>query len=652
MMQFMARMRSETTFRPKEICHHVVRAAFDYSNVENSPIRPIIDKAVVLLIDTPKNTPKCKASTQIARDTVSVHGTAEKDGDDDDNDNNEEAEATKDDDGTIMTEEVYNALIEEMGINYGDYMIHAEMKKVPARMTPTMVWRSNNLKWQLNSMIVSSLLTNVTVPRGRVLIVDDGVMFGDPYAYPRLRRRIMDEYAFHDRSEYEKEMLVSFLVAHTLNMRYVLHHDGKYKRMPESGIGEADVKFGNYITREADGERNPVRRYIVVSQDTDIPFILLAHMRRLVNPETGLIDDDIEVWVDSQTPSDKARGHNRAYRFVNIKRLYYAIIEFFRVEYPCVVNPIETLLFMVNALNTDFTSRLGHKCLGITRRLVWNVFSETHYTAATPIDLGYVLFGKKKDRSKTLHYSPKARGLLAGDAIRVVYNEETNEYRMVLDMARCELFLYLLCQVTPVADMTKLKMLTPVKPSYYYADADILLIQVADLMRTIVDNRNEQTATQNNSVQTLILGKSFIVPQKNTQQPQTKSAIGPAVRFTPTDTHRYYDKTVMAKLATKEIPAMYSIPTRAQMKARLCRLDWVLNYIQNGTVTRDFAASCYAPHLLDAERSRFGWLNKPLETSGTNVVNINSSYHTQSLDRVLMGEMPIRVHATVECDEL
>lgn len=653
MMQFMARMRSEATFRPKDICHHAVRAAFDYSNVENSPIRPIIDKAVVLLIDTPKNTPKCKASTQMARDTISVVTHIK--GDDDDEAEKETAVEEDDDrDGTIMTEDTYNALIKEMDLSYGDYMIHAEMKQVPARMTPTMVWRSNNLKWQLNSMIVSSLLKNVTVPRGRVLIIDDGVVFGDPQAYPRLRNRIIEEYAFHDRSEYEKELLVSFLISQTLNMRYVLHHDGKYKRMPESGIGEADLKFGNYITRESEAVKNPMRRYIVVSQDTDIPFILLAHMRRLINPETGRIDDDIEVWIDSQTPSDKARGHNRAYRFINVKRLYYAIIDFFRVEYPSVSNPIETLLFMVNALDTDFTNRLGHKCLGITRRLVWNVFSETHYKATTPEDLGYVVFGKKKDRSKTHHYSPKAYNLLAGDAISVVYNEESNEYRIVLDMARCELFLYLLCQITPVADMTKLKMLNATKPSFYYADPDVFLIQVADLMRTIETNRNEQSTTQNNSVQTLLMGKSFILPQKNTQQqqPSQKSAIGPAIRFTPTDTHRYYDKTVMSKLVNKEIPAMYGIPSRAQMRARLCRLDWVLNYIQNGTVTRDFAASCYTPHRLDPERSRFGWHNKPLETSGPNLVNINSSYHTQSLTQVLLGEMPIRVHATVECDEL
>lgn len=633
MMQFMARMRSETIFRPREVADHVVRAAFDYSNIDEREDRPVIKKAVVFLFDTSKNVPKCKASTQMSRDG---------DGD---------QEGEKDESDTIMNKELYDAMIEEMGLQHGDYMIHRDMKNVPARLTPTTIWRSNNLKWQLNSMVITAILKNMVVPKGKVVIVDDGVVFGDPYAYRRLRDQIIREYQFEDKSEYEKEMLVSFLVTHSLTMRYVLHHDGQFKRMPESGIGEADVKFGNYIMRESEGKRNPIRRYLIVSQDTDIPFILLAHMKRMIDPETGKIDDDIEIWVDTQTPSDKSKGNNRDYRYINIKGLYNAIIALFKEEYPTVSNPIETLLFMVNMLNTDFTTRLGDKYLGITRRVVWNVFSETHSQSKD----GYIQFSrKKKERSKVIHYPANACQLLTQDSIRVVYNEENLEHKIILDMAQCEKFLYLLCQLSPVDDMVKLKMIKSQSPRFYYADPDVLLIHVKDLSLLLASHKSQQEASQNQSTSILLGGKSFTVPSQPTQKEKTKSKkeIGPAISFTPTETQRYYDKTVMLSMCTKPIPAMYSVPSRGQMKARLCRLDWVLNYIQNGTVSKHASTSYDAALALDKDQSLYGWRSVPLDIEGKNMINLNSSYHTQSLSQVLLGNMPIRVCATKECDEL
>lgn len=634
MMQFLARMRSETTFRPREVSDHIVRAAFDYSNIDEREDRPVIKKAMVFLFDTAKNVPKCKATTQISRDTSGQDGE-------------------NDESSTIMTKELYDALLEEMSLQPGEYMIHNDMKKVPAKMTPTTVWRSNSLKWQLNSMVVTALLKNLVVPRGKVVVIDDGVVFGDPYAYRRLRDQIINEYHFEEKSDYEKEVLVSFLITHTLTMRYVLHHDGQFKRMPESGIGEADVKFGNYIMRESEGKRNPIRRYLIVSQDTDIPFILLAHMKRMIDPETGKVDNDLEIWVDTQTPTDKGRGITRDYRFVNIKGLYHAIIALFKEEYPTVENPIETFLFMVNMLATDFTNRLGDKYLGITRLVVWNTFSETHSQSKD----GYIVFSRqKKDRSKVVHFPVNAYQLLSGDAIKVVYNEETLEHRIILDMVQCEKFLYLLCQQAFVKDMIKLKAIQ--SKTYYYADHDNLLVHVKDLMLSIAAHKAKQIEEENQSTATLLGGKSFIVPQQSTQTKNVSSSsskktgsIGPAVSFTPTDTQRFYDKSVLATLCTKAIPEMYSIPTRTQMKARICRLDWVLNYIQNGTVSKHASTSYDASLPFDKDQSLYGWQSVPLDIEGNNLVNLNSSYHTQSLTQVLLGQMPIRAHATKECDD-
>lgn len=645
-MQFLAKMRSDTRFKPKDITDRVVRAAYDYSNIGDNPESPIIDKAVVLLIDTSKNVPKCKAATQIERDsgiTANVGGGGEEE--------EEESPEEKETGGSIMTKEVYESVLQEMGLNYGDFIIHYDMGKVPAQMTPTMIWRSNNLKWQLNSMIVSHLLKNVKVPRHKVMIIDDGVVFGDPDAYLHLRNKALDEYQFHDKSEYEKEMLVSFLVTHALTQRYVLHHDGQYKRLPESGIGEADVKFGNYIMRESDGRRNPIRRYLIVSQDTDSIFILLAHMKRLIDPKTGEIDADIEVWIDSQMPSDKAKGHSRPYRYVNVKALYYAIIELFKVEYPSVKSPIETLLFMVNALDTDFTPRLGGKYLGVTRLTMWNVFSETHHQPMDMKDPGYITFSRvKKERSKVIHYSNKTHHLLGNGTISVVQDEEANEYRIVIDMVKSEAFLYLLCQLKLVGDMIKLKMITTTKPQFYYSDPDVLLIHTRELLLTMKAYKEDDSNFQKNTT-TLLMGKKFVLPTEKSAK--STSDVGPSLFFTPKETQKYYDKAAMYTLTSKSvIPELYGIPTRAQMKGRLFRLYWVLNYLQNGTVSKHAATSYDALLPLDNSITRFGWTRKQLDTQGVNHVNLNSSYHVQSLGQVILGDMPIFVHATTECDEL
>ena len=52
MMQFLAKMKGDTVFRPRETADRTVRTIFDYANVDNHIDRPIIDKVLVLLLDT------------------------------------------------------------------------------------------------------------------------------------------------------------------------------------------------------------------------------------------------------------------------------------------------------------------------------------------------------------------------------------------------------------------------------------------------------------------------------------------------------------------------------------------------------------------------------------------------------------------------
>lgn len=659
LMQYVAKMRAGIVFKPREAIDSLLRSVFDHANIGNHSDRPIIDKALVLLLDTAKNVPKCKATTQIARDTGGARNEEdeEEDGgegdacDDDDDDDNDDGGGGE----TIMTEELYNELLVEMGLLPGDYMIHANMRRVPEKMKPKMVWRSNNLKWQLNSMIVSALLKNLTVEKGKVAVIDDGVLIaGGNEGYQRLRKEMIRDYHFEDRSDYEKDLLISFLVTHTMTNRYVLHHDGQFKRLPESGIGEADVKIGNYIAREVDGKPNPIRRYLVVSQDTDIFVILLAHMKRLIDPETGKVDEDIEVWIDSQRPADRSKGLSKAYRYINVKSLYYAIMGLFRDEYPTVANPIETLLFLINMLDTDFTMRLGARYLGVTRRTVWNLFSETHYQPKKSDDPslvspGYLVFGKKVARAKIFKCAPKAYQLLSGEAISIVYTEETNEYCLVMDYDQCAKFLYLVAQQNFVRDMTALKALAKTPTKFYYADPDVMLIAARDLVQSITQQKNADEEVERQSV-TKLLGKSFILPSSPTQpSKKARSSISPGISLTPSNSAHRYDRVVMAKLAKKKIPDAYSIPTRGQMKARLARLDWVINYLQNGTVLRGMSALCDSSSQIDEKQSLYGWKRIEMEPIGA---NLNSSYHTQVLKTCLLGEMPLSVHATVECDVL
>lgn len=182
----------------------------------------------------------------------------------------------------------------------------------------------------------------------------------------------------------------------------------------------------------------------------------------------------------------------------------------------------------------------------------------------------------------------------------------------------------------------------------YEHDDNTVLVNVSPHYKPVTNKTTKTHQPLISEVQTM---SEITVPVTNASSPKKMAAIGPAVSFTPTDTQRFYDKSVLATLCTKAIPEMYSIPTRTQMKARICRLDWVLNYIQNGTVSKHASTSYDASLPFDKDQSLYGWQSVPLDIEGNNLVNLNSSYHTQSLTQVLLGQMPIRVHATKECDD-
>lgn len=701
--QFLAQIRQNkpgSSFDAKYLSYDMVSMVYHYMNNENDKSRPIIDKSTVILLDTVSHVTKNKASTQQDRDNTDNND----EDDDDDNNNNNNNNSIKEL-NVILNEETYENLIKELNIDYNDLIIHKDMLPCKSICGNT-IWRSHNLRWQLNTMVITEMMINVEVPRNKILVIDDGVIFHSREEYKKLRRQMFEDTGFQNKSPYEQEVLVSLLINSStkLNYRYMIHHDKKMNREESTQMGESDIKICNHIFLfDKDGKKHPMRRYLVVSQDSDIIFILLAHMKRLINPETKEIDDDIGIFVDRQTPTMKRKNISNAHRFVNIKELYYSIIKLFNTEYPTIAYPIETLLFLVNSLNTDYTDRLGDKYLGITRSVVWNVFSELHHRGYTSNNeylkdeevTGYIVFdkaGKKKSdkltikRSTVIHYSDKIRNVLGGDAIVCTYCEETTEYKIHLDFDKIEQFFYFLCQLKLVDDMksiqvhsnnttsnskavnsrTKKETAFEIKP--YYPDHNVLFIYANDILSNIAKFKDTKNATLNASTKILLLNndnKTGGVVNKNkniTPPPKRKvvstnmldksyrpiiADIGPAISFTPTN--QQLNQLKLADLASKNIPDRYSIPTRLQMKGRIHRINWILGFWQNATISNDFAKCYLNKSTMDQRLSIHGWQAKPLPP---NAINVNCSYYKQLYKSALLGNMPVIVFAVEETDNI
>ena len=666
LMQFMAGMKHSEPgkfFDARDMTGRMVRVVYDYANVDNIASRPIIDKSLVILFDTPQHVPKNKAATQKSRDSP--------------------ADATS---PVVMNEEMYNKLVNDMGLEEDQLVIHYDMAPIPyGVLNPSTIWRSNCLRWQLTSMFATAMLKQVQLPSPKVLIVDDAVVFNGESVYSDLRHSIVRDFSFGEkRSAFEKEVLIAFILNHTLSRRYILFPDGKFARDAPSTIGEADLKMTNYIVPGSDA----MKSFLVVSQDTDSIFILLLHMKRLLR-EGGDAEAVLpEIWLDTQTPSDRNKGVNRAYRFINVKALYYRVIAFFAREFPTISQPIEMLVFLVYALETDFTSRLGHKYLEITRRRVWNLFSELHHIRPTGLgakDDGYVVFGNKKlERSKNYTCSPKMHNVLgkivvdgnktlAPCAIQCIeeYQDEVSCHNIELDLLRCEQFFYFLCQQRLVDDMALVGLHSGTQKPFY-ADPATLFIHAHDMLERIEKYRERKNASYDSAIKNLIddvdrdvvivgtacnstvrppspakvASRSAVVFRDKSFKPSF-SDIGAAISFTPKE--KALDAQGMTKLVSRSIPKDYGIPDRQQMKGRLYRLSWILNYLQNATVCRHFS-QCYGEASdLDPLLSKYGWKNKILAPGAANV---NSSYYAHEFTRVLLGNMPVVTVETEETDAI
>lgn len=699
--QFQAIIKNMSgAFDAHAACIRCVNTAHDYMNNTDSPDRPIFDKAIILLSDSVRHVPKAKATVQQTRDDE----TPQEEEEEEEAKESVEVDVPKtpnDTTAVFLDDRQYEQLINDLGIEYDDYIIHREMRRCEW-LTGLQVWRNYNLRWQYNTMIALEVLNRCDVPRGKVLVFDDAVLYDTPEAYKAVRERILGDFKFHDRTPLERDALVSYMLETTSARRHLKHSDGMATREAATGVGEADAKICNYIQLD-----NGLESYLVCSQDSDTTIYALLHLKRLLeaDPEKA---GRVRIHVDTQTPQDRSKGINRLHRFINIVDLYHSLVALFAREYPSVVFPIETFCFLVNSLETDFTVRLGQTYNGVTRRVLWDTFSELHHDRATSRNDGYLVMPTAETMKKTrqpneplarrkvAHHSQKIHYVLGGDdAIRCETHEiderdpSVLEYRIVLNETKVERFYYLLMQVRLVKDMQELKAPLPNQPMRvggtrgvkdtllpYYETPSVLFVCANDILRAIEAYRRRKDLEFINTVKTLVptteteekkpQAKHLLPSSKQQQQQQGKKPlrpmsaimadIGPTISHAPTE--KQYDEKAMSKLATKHIPADYGLLTRVQMRGRIRRCTWILNYMQNATVCNAFA-TCYKsverrPKSGDASGesplSFYGWRTRDIKTQSTR--DLNCSYYECRLISVPLGEVPLRISIVEETDDV
>jgi hypothetical protein len=243
------------------------------------------------------------------------------------------------------------------------------------------IWRNVSLSWQLKRLVTEGVLT-MNVPKGRYVLLDEGLPLTEAQ-YGPLRTQMLRDHGSasgetgNNISSHARAALVGHLMKSCLR-RVLIAPNHAHRHLPVTGMGESDHKMLYYVQRRlplglnmAPGGR---ARYVVKCQDTDVMWQLLSHMRSLINPSTGMIDE-VDVWLDTQTPQDRSSGTSREYRFIDVVELWRQVHEWLGEEFPSLRNPLETLLFGVFCNNNDYVERFPtHMKIGPAT--VWNTFME------------------------------------------------------------------------------------------------------------------------------------------------------------------------------------------------------------------------------------------------------------------------------------
>ena len=627
-------------------------------------------RAVVALFDTAKNVPTNKARTQQKRQQPQQRSI-------------------------ILDEAQYDVISsthKETITALGGFLA--------CQLDGDLLWRSNNTKFQLYCAITDELLKIVPPRHGLQLIIDDGVSI-HPNLYKQRREEMITHHFFKNQTAYAQECLVSSLARHHFTERFIVSATDSLQRLPQTEVGEADIKIPRFLVNG-----NNTKRYMVVSQDTDIIFVLLLHMKSLL----GGGDDDggIEVWLDTQTPSDRSAGISSVHRFINVKALYYAIIALFATEYPSINNPVETLIFLVYTLETDFT-RGFETCLHITHRVVWNTFAALHTAPEILKERGYLLFndtvydemsttkskneekgGMKRSVERHSAYPQKWWTILA-NVVQYSHDAVSDHYEVQIDDVKAQAFLYLCCQTRILKDLAALgyNQFEANKGSSfhrtYIESCDELFVWTdeieckLDAYRQTLNDCKKRKADQEIVQQDTLLKKMKPTKEKELLK---KPIVYNLVRM---DKHINIDQVIddivadddnlrpvvvatmprivtmmkpsitkkMDALVKENVPKNYGIPCLQAMIARIYRTQWLMNYHQNGWKTPVYMTNFADVHPDEPSLSSHGWKAEEIPQTEESISrgDFNSSYYTSVYQiGIEPGVIPFKLYKMVETD--
>jgi hypothetical protein len=707
-----------TILRSSKIIYATQRTMDYYMNQQPY----VIEECLIFLLDTPEYVPSLKSATQKSRDSSYNNN----------NNNNNHNGGGGGEDNTIFNANDYDTHIDQHDIEADFHNIINATSEVEIERNK--IWRSINLRNQVYRVITHSMVGMQIKNSNMVFMLDDGIATSDR-TYCDVRTNMITDHDFFTNTEYEKECLVATLARHHLTKRVYLYPDDQIVHQNSFQMGEADIKVCHYIIPDR-------YTYLIVSPDTDLIFILLLHLKTLLDPETGKLDSRYVIILDTRTPKEEKKNISRPYRFIDIIQLYHSIIELFRVEYPYVKNPIETMVLLAYSLKTDFTQPF-HPYLRISPAVVWNTFSELHCSKRE----GFIQFhgqcknggavsdehddvddndNEKEDediedgevitspiiKRKQIRLLPKKYLNLLSDAVTSCYNVDTDAYELDINEISCAEFYYLLCEFRVRDDLALIgyKEYDSKIMNRYILDVDQLFMKVTELedyietckkkgldgirkkeeensrgflnaleseKKAVAASKKEiEDARKNEKNRKPMISSSNHHHQRVSQKTESVriedeakrnewltifDSIGTISSNTPTATAvanitPIIDKKIVNLANRKNIPPHYAIPYVNQMRARIYRIRWIMNYHQNGWLSTDYSMNFDCVHPENPGKSLHGWTSNEILQTEDNIRNgaFNNSYYTFRYcgGEPVPGKIPFRIYETSETDNV
>jgi hypothetical protein len=546
-------------FDPDHLLRRIGRITRHHMNTERDPSRPLINLMTVFLLDTPQHVPKNKAATQKSRDKSEC---------------------------SYMDESLYEKLVQERGGSHTDLFIDYN-EELQCTLPNSVIRRSVNLNFQLYRFITHHLLCTTHVPENQVFIIDGGVAVNTD-RFAKVRSDIICHKGWQNLSFYEQECRVHhFLNEANYHTQFTLYANGEFHRfVPRDAteidqrvhhIGESDIKIQRYIT-----PHNGLKSYLIVSQDTDIIFILLLHMSWYMSQYTKEEIEEIEIWLCTDASMDNKES--KPYRYINIKLLYFSLIALFSKEYPSVFSPVETFIFLVFSLKTDYTEKFP-SCLNIGPAKVWHTFAMLHtYRASND----YIPFSHVEKRKLIVTKRSPLVNILS-NAVR--YNEKSGQFE--LDQDAISQFYYFLCQDALLSVRKDLKL--PADPCLTVIKSHELQLYGKEIMEYLQYYRTDQVVLPNNKVASDITMEMIFDNPSLASQLYGENEIKLVVSK---------NKDTLSKLDKKDPPPLFGIPTEEEMGRRIQQRAWYMTYCRNGWQSR---------HISDSYRDYDCWQEIPVD---------------------------------------